>query len=436
LVRLAQILFALLLLVTLSASQAGRPGASATVRVIQIDAAINPATADYLHDEIARAREAGAECLVVRLNTPGGLLKSTRSIVADLLDAPLPVVVYVSPGGAQAASAGVFITLAAHVAAMAPGTNIGAAHPVALGGDQPDSIMMGKMTNDAAAFIRTISEKRHRNVAWAEDAVRKSVSLTEGEARAQHVIDCTAATVEALLDSIDGRSVPLPGGDHVLATKGASIVAVEKSFQQRMLDIISDPNIAYIFMMLGVYGLLFELYNPGSIVPGVVGVICLILGLYAMHTLPVNYAGLGLVLVGIVLFLLEIKITSYGLLTIGGIVALGLGSIMLFQHESGFDVIGVSWEVILGTLVFTGLFFFVAIGMGIRAQRRKPTTGIQGIIGERGEALTELSPNGQVRVHGEIWSALSLDGTLAPGTPVVVEAVSGLTLHVRTFHSQ
>jgi membrane-bound serine protease (ClpP class) len=425
--RFGLLLLATLLVAALCSAQAPlRP-----VHVVRVDAAINPATADYIHDEILHARDAGAECLIIMLNTPGGLLKSTRTIVTDFLDAPVPVVVYVAPGGSQAASAGVFITLAAHVAAMAPGTNIGAAHPVSMGGDQPDSIMMGKMTNDAAAFIRTISERRHRNVRWAEEAVRQSVSITETEARREQVIDCTAASVEALLDSLDGRTVPLPGGDRKLATKGAPVLTIEKSFQQKLLDVISDPNIAYIFMMLGIYGLLFELYNPGAIVPGVVGVICLILGLYSLHTLPVNYAGLGLLLVGVILFLLEIKITSYGLLTVGGIVSIGLGSVMLFQHESGFDVIHVSWEVILFVLLFSAAFFFFAIGMGIRAQRRKPTTGIQGIIGEAGTALTDLSPAGQVRVHGEIWAAVSAEGTLPKGTPVTVEAIAGLTLTVR-----
>lgn len=403
-----------------------------TVHVIQVDAAINPATADYIHDEIARARDSRAECLVIRLNTPGGLLKSTRAIVTDILDSPIPIVVYVSPAGSQAASAGVFVTLAAHVAVMAPGTNIGAAHPVSMGGDQPDSIMMGKMTNDAAAFIRTISERRRRNVRWAEQAVRTSVSITESEAKRDGVIDFTAESVDALVDSLDGRSVELPDGPRRLTTAQATIAVFTKSFQQRMLEVISDPNIAYIFMMLGIYGLLFELYNPGAVVPGVVGVICLILGLYSLHTLPINYAGLGLMFVGVILFLLEIKVTSYGLLTVGGLVSLGLGSIMLFQRESGFDMIAVSWEVILLVLVFSALFFFFAIGMGIRAQRRKPTTGEQGIVGETGEAMTDLAPGGHVKVHGEIWAALALDPPLAKGSRVVVASVAGLTLSVRS----
>ncbi len=405
------------------------------VHVIQVDAAINPATAGYIRTEIDRARGAGAECLVLRLNTPGGLLQSTRDIVSDLLDAPLPVIVYVSPGGSQAASAGVFVTLAAHIAAMAPGTNIGAAHPVAMGGPQPDSIMMGKMTNDAAAFIRTISERRHRNVQWAEDAVRKSVSLTESEAMREGVIDVTAESVGALLDSIDGRTVELSTGPKVLTTRNATIAVFDKSVGQHILDIISDPSIAYIFMMLGIYGLLFELMNPGSVAPGVVGSICLILGLYSLHTLPVNYAGLGLMVVGIILFLLEIKVASYGLLTVGGVVALGLGSVMLYRHDSGFDIVAVSWQAILFVLAVSAVFFFFVIGLGIRAQRRPPTTGANAMRGESGEALTELAPGGQVRVHGEIWSALSLDGPHPSGTRIVIEEVVGLTVTVRKSSS-
>jgi len=404
--------------------------AGAKYHVITIESAINPSTSDYVHQSIARASEEGAAALIVRLNTPGGLLKSTRAIVTDFLESPIPVVVYVSPAGSQAASAGVFITLAAHVAAMAPGTNIGAAHPV-LVGEQMDSIMSEKTTNDAAAFIRTISEKRKRNLGWAEDAVRKSVSITETEAVKLNVVDLVAADVPALLRALDGRVVTVRDRADTLRTAGAEIVTIDRTFQQDFLDIIGDPNIAYIFMMLGIYGLLFELYNPGSIFPGVVGVISLILAFYSLHTLPVNYAGIGLIVFAVVLFLLEIKIVSHGLLTVGGVVSLGVGSVMLFERNSLLDAVEVSWEVIGVALLVSVLFFGFVVGMGMRAQRRKPTTGAEGLVGEEGVAIGDLSPDGRVKVHGELWNAGSASGEIRSGEGVVVEKTENLRLIVR-----
>lgn len=421
--RIAGILVASLLL---TSSAIGRP-----VHVITLDATINPATADYIHQSIERAIEANAECLVIRLNTPGGLLKSTRVIVSDLLTARIPVVVYVSPSGSQSASAGAFITLAAHVAAMAPGTNIGAAHPVGLQGGEKDSIMNEKATNDAAAFIRTISEKRKRNVQWAEDAVRKSVSITETEALRDSVIDVIAANIPELLEKIDGTVVEVDDIPRTLATTNVEIIEMEMNWKHRILDMLSDPNIAYIFFMLGIYGLMFELYNPGSILPGVVGVISIILAFYSLHTLPINYAGLALIIVGIILFLLEIKIASYGLLSLGGIISLLLGSIMLIDSESSLEFISISWSVIIPTVLLTAAFFVFAIGYGIRAQRRKPVTGIEGIVGESGEAISDLNPDGQVRIHGEIWSATSAEGKIKSGSRVVVEQIKNLRLTVR-----
>lgn len=401
------------------------------VHVITIDASINPATADFIRQGIRQAHEANASCLVLRLNTPGGLLKSTRVIVSDILDAPLPVIVFVWPPGAQSASAGTFITLAAHIAAMAPGTNIGAAHPVGLQGGEKDSIMNEKATNDAAAFIRTISEKRNRNVEWAEDAVRKSISITESEALSNRVIDVVAPTVDALLDSIDGKTVEVKESKRILMTKDAEITHIEMGWRYKLLDLLSDPNVAYIFFLLGIYGLMFELYNPGSILPGVVGVIAMIIALYSLHTMPLNYAGLALILFAIILFIAEIKVTSYGLLTVAGVISLTLGSIMLIEPGSSLEFIKISWSVIIPAVLFTAAFFAFAIGMGIRAQRRKPTTGIEGIVGEEGEAITTLNPEGQVRVHGEIWSATSTGGKIARGTSVTVVAVENLHLRVK-----
>jgi len=419
-----------LILVVSGAAGAGTP----VVHVVTIDGTINQSTSDFIHEQIERAIENGAECLVIRLNTPGGLLKSTRVIVSDMLGSRLPVIVYVAPAGSQAASAGVFITLAAHIAIMAPGTNIGAAHPVTLG-EQQDSIMMQKATNDAAAFIRTISEKRHRNVAWAEDAVRQSLSLTETEALKRNVIDTIASTMDDLLSAVDGRTVETSSGTVVLKTQHASIVTIEKTFAQNLLDVLSDPNIAYIFMMLGIYGLLFELYNPGLIFPGIVGVVCLILAFYSLHTLPINYAGLGLIIFAIILFVLEIKIVSHGMLTVGGIISLLLGSLMLIRTESTFDVISLSWKVIVVSATGSAAFFIFIIGMGIRAQRLKPTTGIQGLIGEIGETITPLNPHGKVRIHGEIWTAVSLEGQIDIGTRIQADELHNLTLKVRKARS-
>jgi membrane-bound serine protease (ClpP class) len=405
--------------------------ASPSVHVITLDATINPATADFIHEAIQRAYEAKAECLVIKLNTPGGLLKSTRVIVSDVLSAPLCVVVFVAPSGSQSASAGTFITLAAHVAAMAPGTNIGAAHPVGLQGAEKDSIMNEKATNDAAAFIRSISEKRNRNVTWAEDAVRRSISITEAEALKLNVIDIVSPTVSGLLDSLDGRTVEINGKKHVLATKNVQVEEFQMDWKHTILDLLSDPNVPYIFFLLGIYGLMFELYNPGSILPGVVGVIAIIIALYSMHTMPINYAGLALILFGVVLFLLEIKITSYGLLSLGGIVALALGSIMLIDSDSSLEFLTISWGVIIPSVLLTAAFFFFAVGMGIRAQRLKPTTGVEGIIGETGQTITALDPDGSVRVHGEIWNATSEAENIPERTNVTVVAVNNLKLTVR-----
>jgi membrane-bound serine protease (ClpP class) len=411
-------------------AQTGENSNPKEVMVLSVDGTINPSSAEYISSGIKRAYERNAECLIIKLNTPGGLLKSTRIIVTSLLDSKIPVAVFVYPGGAQAASAGVFITLAANIAAMAPGTNIGAAHPVTLQGEQ-DSIMNEKATNDAAAFIRTISEKRARNIRWAEDAVRKSLSITETEALKENVIDTIAISVEDLLVKIDGKEISLPSGKKVLDTKNTEVINVEMSFKQKILDLLSDPNIAYIFLMIGIYGILFELYNPGAIFPGVIGGISLIVAFYSMHTLPVNYAGLALIIFAVILFIAEIKVISHGILTIGGIISLILGSIMLINTETSLEVIKISWQVILVIVVLTAAFFIFAIGFGIKAQSRKPTTGTEGIIGEIGEAFSDLEPEGQVRIHGELWNAESLDGTVSKGTKVKVTQISNLKLMVR-----
>jgi membrane-bound serine protease (ClpP class) len=399
------------------------------VVVIKIDGAINPVSASFIHNGIEKASREKAACLVIQLNTPGGLLESTRAIVSDILMSPVPVVVHVSPSGAHAGSAGVFITLAAHIAAMAPGTNIGAAHPVNLVG-KADSVMNIKATNDAAAFIRSIAEKRKRNLEWSENAVRNSLSITENEALKKNVIDYIAPDENALLNQIDGRNVELSSGKVILHTKGAKIQYVEMSTSEKLLNFISNPDIAYLLLMLGMIGIYFELFNPGAVLPGVVGVISLILAFYAMNTLPVNYAGLMLIIFSLVLFLLEIKVVSHGVLAIGGVVSLFLGSVMLFKSSSSLDMIKISTGIIISVTVLSTAFFLCVISLGLRAQRLKTVTGINILLGQTGETLSQLDPQGQLQVNGEVWTAESTQGKINKGELVKVIKVKGLTLFV------
>lgn len=396
---------------------------------MKIDGSINPVSADFIRNGIEKAQLEKAECLIIQLNTPGGLLKSTRVIVSDMLQSPVPVIVYVSPGGAHAGSAGVFITLAAHVAAMAPGTNIGAAHPVIMQG-QMDTTMNEKTTNDAAAFIRTIAEKRHRNMVWAERAVRRSYSYSETEALQDSVIDLVVKNEEELLRMIDGRIIELDSGTKTLHTLSATITKYKMSIWEKILDIISDPNIAYILLLLGMYGIIFELYNPGAILPGIVGVIALILAFYSMHTLPINYAGLALIIFAVILFLLEIKIISHGLLAIGGIISLLLGSMMLLKSGSSLEFVRISRSVIISATALSALFFLFIIGFGIKAQRLKVVTGLEGMIGTTGVVRDNLTPAGTVVVQGEIWSAESLSGNIDQGAKVLIKEIKNLKLYV------
>ncbi len=401
---------------------------------LQIDGSINPASAAFIHSGIEKAGKENASCLVIHLNTPGGLLKSTRVIVSDILEAPVPVVVYVSPGGAHAGSAGVFITLAAHIAAMAPGTNIGAAHPVDMQGGSKDTVMNEKMTNDAAAFIRSIAEKRKRSAQWAEEAVRKSISITEKEALEKNVIDLVAMNTSELLSLIDGKKIVTTAGTMTINTRDANIERLEMGAFEKFLDVISDPNIAYVLLLLGLYGLVFELYSPGAIAPGIIGVICLTLAFYSMNTLPVNYAGLALIIFAIILFVLEIKIASHGVLTIGAIISLSLGSLMLLRTDEAIAFYRISWGVIISSVVFSSLFFLFVLGAGLRAQRSKPATGLETMIGETGESLETLDPAGAVLVHGEIWQAESLSGTIDKKAKVRVAQFKNLTLLVERIN--
>ena len=398
------------------------------VLVAIYEGVINPVAAEFMTQVISDAAREQAQALIIQLDTPGGLDTSMRLIVKEISASEIPVIVYVAPTGARAASAGVFITLSAHIAAMAPGTNIGAAHPVAMGGGEMDKEMKKKVENDAAAYIKSLAEKRGRNVEWAEEAVRQSVSATEGEALKLRVIDLIAEDLTALLASVHGREVETPKGKQALKTKDATLKFIPMSTRLKILNALSDPNIAYILMMLGIYGLIFELSNPGAILPGVVGAICLILAFYAFQTLPINYAGLLLILLGIILFVAEIKVPSYGMLTVGGIVAMALGSLMLVKTDIPY--MQISYLVIIPSVMATALFFALVVGMAWRAHRHQPMTGMEGLIGLIGVAKTDISPHGQILLQGELWEADSTDRIQA-GEDVEVTGIDGLKLHIR-----
>ncbi len=429
--RIFVYIFIILLSVTslLFSTSPKDPNSDKRVDLITIDGAIGPITARIIEEVINSAVEDSAEALVVELNTPGGLDESTRLITKKILNAEVPIIVYVAPSGSRAASAGVFITLSAHIAAMAPGTNIGAAHPVSIGG-QIDSTMKEKVTNDAVAYIKTIANKRGRNPEWAEKAVRQSISVTEYEALKDSVIDLVANNLRELLDQIDGRKVNLPSGEKILNTKGAGVRRVEISWKDKILETISNPTIAYILFTLGMWGLFFELSNPGSILPGVVGGICLILAFFAFQTLPINYAGILLMILAVILFIAEVKVVSHGLLTIGGIISMILGSLMLINSPEPY--MRVSLVVVLTVVMGTTLFLIFAVGLGIKAQMKKVTTGDKGMIGMTGVARTEIKPEGYVFIHGEIWKAECdpLTGGIEKGEKVKVIGIENLMLKV------
>ncbi len=398
------------------------------VLVITVNGIINPVSAEFIHKSLEKASNAKAAALVIELDTPGGLDTSMRSIVKDIMAGSVPVIVYVAPAGARAASAGVFITLAAHVAAMAPGTNIGAAHPVSIGGKM-DNVMSEKAANDAAAYIKSIAGQRARNAVWAEDAVRKSVSITENDALKNNVIDLVAKDMNSLLKAVDGRTVNVAGVDKRIETAKAGVVKEQMGLRLKILNLISDPSVAYILMLLGFYGLFFEVTNPGALLPGIIGAISLVLAFYAFQTLPVNYAGLLLIIIGIVLFLLEVKVTSYGLLTVSGIVSLTLGSLMLF--ESPMPFLRVSLSIIIPAALITAFFFVITFRLVYKAHKRKHATGSEALVGLEGIAKSDVGPQGgMVQVHGEFWSAYS-DASIVKDEKVTVEAVSGLKIRVR-----
>ncbi len=407
--------------------------ANSSVLVATYDGVINPVTAEYVHDALASAENTKAPALILRLNTPGGLDTSMRLIIQDITGAAIPVIVYVSPSSGRAASAGVFITMAAHIAAMAPGTNIGAAHPVVMGGSEMDKTMKEKIENDSVAYIKPIAAQRGRNVAWAEDAVRKSLSVTEREALTLKIIDLVAEDVPALLKQLDGRTISLQTGPTVLHTADTAVREFPMGLRLEFLKTLSDPNIAYLLMTIGTIGIIAELYNPGAILPGVVGAISLILAFYSFQSLPVNYAGVLLFLLGILFFILEASMTSYGLLGIGGAISMLLGSVMLIKTDAEF--LQISWSVILPVVALAAGFSLFMVGMGVKAMRRRPVTGREEMVGLVGIVKTALAPHGQLAVHGELWEAVSKQ-PLQPGDEAEIIRMDGLRLHVQPLSKQ
>jgi len=404
------------------------PSPAGPVCIMRIDGAISPASAEFLTASIARAEAEGAQALLIELDTPGGLAESMRTMIKDILNAPLPIIVYVTPSGGRAASAGVFITMAADVAAMAPGTNIGAAHPVAGGGKDIPREMAKKVVNDMVAMGKGVAKQRGRNQAWAEKAIRESVSVPAGEALKLKVIDMVAESRQGLLKNLDGRRVQREGLDVVLHTRRARIVFLNEGLREKILNILANPNIAYILVMLAIAGLYFEFSNPGAILPGVIGGLAAILAAYALQMLPVNYVGILLILAAVILFILEIKIASYGLLSISGLLALVLGSLMLFRGPE--EYMRVSLSILLPTVLLVGGFFVVVTWLVVKERLRTSTTGSAGLLGLKGPVKAWDGGHGQVFVHGEWWKAIS-DDQLASGDQVEVLAVDGLTLTVR-----
>jgi len=406
------------------------PAKSENVQVLTINGPISPVTANRLEKALNIAIKEKSECLIIELDTPGGLDTSMRQMTKTMLNSTIPIVVYVSPKGARAASAGVFITLAAHIAAMAPGTNIGAAHPVAMG-MQMDEETKEKVLNDASAYIKSIAQKRGKNAQWAEEAVRKSVSITETEALKLGVIDLIAEDLSELLQKIDGKKIEFPKRIVVLKTKKAEICFIPSSFQEKFLQTLADPNIAYILMMIGILGIIMEFLHPGAILPGVVGTTCLILSLFSLQVVPFTLAGIFLIILAVILFLLEIKVTSYGALTIGGVIALILGSLMLIDPSALYISISLKY-IILAAALISGFFVFV-ITYVVKARVKRPVTGPEGMIGREGVAKTNLNPYGKIWIWGEMWNARAEfpEEIIKKGEKVEVRGLEGMRLIVK-----
>jgi membrane-bound serine protease (ClpP class) len=418
----------LLLAIGISALAQSKNANVAHVDMITIAGSINPAVDDFIRESIGRAKTNRARALIIQLDTPGGLVDSTRTIVKEMLAAPVPIIVYVAPSGARAGSAGVFITMAAHVAVMAPATNIGAAHPVAGGGQEVKGVMGEKIENDIAAFSEAIAQRRGRNAEWAIQAVRKSVSITATDALKKNVVDIIAKDIDDLLKQAHGRKIDLDGRAQVLDLNDVRIDRFEMNLKQKLLNALADPNIAYLLMMAGLLGLYMEFSHPGVFFPGVAGSICLILALTAFQVLPINYAGLGLILLGIALLVGEAFAPSFGVLGIGGLISLALGSFFLFDTENS-DLV-VDRSIIFTAVGTLGAFVLTVSYLVFRSQKSKPTLGLEGLVGEVGEVRSKLSPAGRIFVHGEYWNAQA-DSEIDVGEKVEVLGYEGMNLKVR-----
>jgi membrane-bound serine protease (ClpP class) len=403
------------------------PPAAGVPRVlaVRLTGVVSPVMDDVLGQAIARAQAGGYRALLVELDTPGGLESSMRDMVERELASPVPVIVWVTPGGAHAASAGVFLTMAADVAAMSPGTNIGAATPISMQGPM-DSTLARKATNDAAAFARTVAQQRRRSVAWAERAVREAVAATDAEAVEQHIVDFAAGSQAELLRKSDGRMMRRGADSTVITVAGARVDRMELSLRQRVLGRLVDPNIAYLLLMLGFYGILFELQNPGAILPGVAGAIFLVLAFLSLSALPVNAAGLALLVLGVGFLVAEIKVHSHGVLAVGGALALAVGGLILFDDQ----VVRVAVPLVLAVTAMTTAFILLVVGFALRARRAPRVTGAQAMIGRRATVVDALRPRGRVRLDGEVWNAEAAR-QVEVGAEVVVIGVEGLTLRVR-----
>jgi membrane-bound serine protease (ClpP class) len=409
------------LVILLDGGSITKANSGGPVYLCKIEGVIGPVSTEFYIETLREAEAEMAECLIVELDTPGGLDISMRDAIKEMMASDVPTVVYVHPSGSRAASAGAFLLIASHVAAMAPGTNVGAAHPVQMGGGEIDSTMGEKITNDAAAYIRSIADQRGRNAEWAEDAVRNSISSTADEALEAGVIDLISPNLVSLLDDLEGMEVETASGTRTLNVKDADVKHIHMGAKHRFLSAIADPNIAYILMMIGFFGLFFELSNPGAIFPGIAGSICIIVAFYALHTLSANYAGVALIILAMIMFLLEIKVTSYGGLTLGAVISLLLGSILLFDYPT--TLLRVSWSVLIPAVTAITLFFVFVVGKGISAQRRRPATGGPALLDQIGEARSDIdSTGGTIFVSGEHWNAVS-DVPISKGQKVRVLSV-------------
>ncbi len=406
------------------------PAHAEEIIVANYEGIINPVAAEYLHDALMLAESSGAQALIFQLDTPGGLDTSMRLMIKDITGSLIPVIVFVAPSGGRAASAGVFITMAAHVAVMAPGTNIGAAHPVSMGGEM-DNTMKEKVENDAVAYIKSIAQQHGRNVSWAEDAVRKSISSTEQEALKLKVIDMIAEDIPTLLKLLQGKKIAVSNGTVTFSSETATLHEFPMGTRLELLKILSDPNIAYLLMSIGTIGIMAELYSPGAILPGIIGAISLILAFYSLQSLPVNYAGAFLVILGAVFLLLEISVTSYGLLALGGLAAMTLGGLFLIKGDAPF--LQVSLSFLLPTVMTIGGLIGIIAWTAVKSTRRRPITGAEGMIGSIGIAKTDVNPHGQITIRGEIWEAVS-QTPIRQGEAAEVTSVEGLTVKVAPTH--